>query len=189
MKTKLIALSVLCAAMVPAFASAATVTTPGGEVHFVGEVVNGTCAVDADSVNQTVQMGQVRANTLAKQGDVGQNVGFNIVLKDCAPGADGNDNTLPATAAIIFSGVTVDNTTNAKVLALQQSSAGGATNVGIQVLDRSGQPVAFDGSTASASIKLNEGTNTIPFQARYMATGQATAGTANADATFTVQYQ
>ena len=189
MKTKLIALSVLCAAMVPAFASAARVTTPGGEVHFVGEVVNGTCAVDADSVNQTVQMGQVRANTLAKQGDVGQNVGFNIVLKDCAPGADGNDNTLPATAAIIFSGVTVDNTTNAKVLALQQSSAGGATNVGIQVLDRSGQPVAFDGSTARASIKLNEGTNTIPFQARYMATGQATAGTANADATFTVQYE
>ncbi|MEX9938460.1 fimbrial protein, partial [Providencia rettgeri] len=155
----------------------------------VGEVDNGTCAVDADSVNQTVQLGQVRANTLTKQGDVGQNVGFNIVLKDCAPGADDNGNTLPTTAAIIFSGVAVDNTTNAKVLALQQSSAGGATNVGIEVLDHSGQPVAFDGSTASTSIKLNEGTNTIPFQARYMATGQATAGTADADATFTVQYE
>ncbi|WP_440484876.1 fimbrial protein [Salmonella enterica] len=95
----------------------------------MGEFVNGTCAVDADLVNQTVQMGQVRANTLAKQGDVGQNVGFNIVLKDCAPGADGNDNTLPATAAIIFSGVTVDNTTNAKVLALQQSFCALPTSV------------------------------------------------------------
>ncbi|EKH2362276.1 type 1 fimbrial protein subunit FimA, partial [Escherichia coli] len=28
-----------------------------------------------------------------------------------------------------------------------------------------------------------------PFQARYYATGQATAGIANADATFKVQYQ
>ena len=36
---------------------------------------------------------------------------------------------------------------------------------------------------------LNNGTNTIPFQARYFATGAATPGAANADATFKVQYQ
>ena len=36
---------------------------------------------------------------------------------------------------------------------------------------------------------LNNGTNTIPFQARYYAIGEATPGAANADATFKVQYQ
>ncbi|EFM3139576.1 type 1 fimbrial protein subunit FimA, partial [Escherichia coli] len=36
---------------------------------------------------------------------------------------------------------------------------------------------------------LSDGTNKIPFQALYIATGQSTAGTANADATFKVQYQ
>jgi len=189
MKTKLLAISVLCAALSPAFVSAATIVAPGGQVHFVGEVVNGTCAVDAGSVDQTVQLGQVRANGLTKVGDFSQNVGFNIVLKDCAPGAeDGKGGNLPTTAAIIFSGVTASST-NTNILALQSSAAGGASNVGVQVLDRAGEPVAFDGTTASASTTLAEGTNTIPFQARYAAFGQATAGTANADATFTVQYQ
>ena len=189
MKTKLLAISVLCAALSPAFVSAATIVAPGGQVHFIGEVVNGTCAVDAGSVDQTVQLGQVRANGLTKVGDFSQNVGFNIVLKDCAPGAeDGNGGTLPTTAAIIFSGVTA-GATNTNILALQSSAAGGASNVGVQVLDREGQPIAFDGSTASSSTTLTDGTNTLPFQARYAAFGQATAGTANADATFTVQYQ
>lgn len=32
------------------------------------------------------------------------------------------------------------------------------------------------------------GTNILPFQARYIALGQSVAGTANADATFKVQY-
>lgn len=35
---------------------------------------------------------------------------------------------------------------------------------------------------------LIDGTNILPFQARYIALGQSVAGTANADATFKVQY-
>ncbi|EEW7644822.1 type-1 fimbrial protein subunit A, partial [Escherichia coli] len=49
--------------------------------------------------------------------------------------------------------------------------------------------LALDGATFSAQTTLNNGTNTIPFQARYFATGAATPGAANADATFKVQYQ
>ncbi|HBQ0085369.1 TPA: fimbrial protein, partial [Klebsiella pneumoniae subsp. pneumoniae] len=45
------------------------------------------------------------------------------------------------------------------------------------------------GASFSAATTLNDGTNIIPFQARYYATGAATAGTANADATFKVQYE
>ncbi|SXX35906.1 type 1 fimbriae major subunit FimA [Klebsiella pneumoniae] len=47
----------------------------------------------------------------------------------------------------------------------------------------------LDGASFSAATTLNDGTNIIPFQARYYATGAATAGTANADATFKVQYE
>ncbi|WP_343091040.1 fimbrial protein, partial [Escherichia coli] len=49
--------------------------------------------------------------------------------------------------------------------------------------------LALDGATFSSETTLNNGTNTIPFQARYFATGAATPGAANADATFKVQYQ
>ncbi|MGM1265595.1 type 1 fimbrial major subunit FimA, partial [Escherichia coli] len=44
------------------------------------------------------------------------------------------------------------------------------------------------GATFSAKTDLIDGTNILPFQARYIALGPSVAGTANADATFKVQY-
>lgn len=74
------------------------------------------------------------------------------------------------------------------MLALQSSAAGSAQNVGIQILDRTGEVLILDGATFSAKTDLIDGTNILPFQARYIALGQSVAGTANADATFKVQY-
>ncbi|HEI4602406.1 TPA: NAD(P)H-binding protein [Escherichia coli] len=76
----------------------------------------------------------------------------------------------------------------ADTLALQSSAAGSAQNVGIQILDRTGEVLVLDGATFSAKTDLIDGTNILPFQARYIALGQSVAGTANADATFKVQY-
>ncbi|MCY1700933.1 type 1 fimbrial major subunit FimA [Lelliottia sp. SL45] len=160
--------------------AAATVVN-GGTVHFKGEVVNAACAVDAGSVDQTIQLGQVRSATLAALGDVSSSVGFNIQLNDC-------DTTVATKASVAFTGTAIDGS-NTSVLALQSSTAGGATNVGVQILDRTNTPLVVDGATFSAATTLNDGTNIIPFQARYFATGAATAGTANADATFKVQYE
>lgn len=58
----------------------------------------------------------------------------------------------------------------------------------IQILDRTGEVLILDGATFSAKTDLIDGTNILPFQARYIALGQSVAGTANADATFKVQY-
>lgn len=151
----------------------------GGAVHFVGEVTSAACAVDAGSLDQTVQLGQVRAAQLATAGATSSNVGFNIQLNDC-------DTTVSQTAAVAFLGSVVTGTTN--TLALQSSAAGSATNVGVQILDASGSILNLDGASFSTAVTLSNGTNAIPFQARYIATGAATPGTANADATFKVQY-
>ena len=178
MKIKTLAL-VMLSALTSAAAYADTVN--GGTVHFKGEVVNAACAVDAGSIDQTVQLGQVRSAKLAAAGQTSSAVGFNIQLNDC-------DTTVSEKAAIAFTGTAIDST-NPTVLALQNSAAGSATNVGVQILDRTGVPLALDGATFGAQTTLNDGTNVIPFQARYFATGAATAGTANADATFKVQYE
>lgn len=162
-------------------AFADTTTVNGGAVHFKGEIVNAACAVDAGSVDQTVQLGQVRSAKLSKEGNTSTAVGFNIQLNDC-------DTSVAQKAFVAFSGTAVDANNNS-VLALQSSAAGGATNVGVQILDKTGTPLALDGASFSAATTLNDGTNIIPFQARYYATGAATAGTANADATFKVQYE
>ncbi|NAQ68909.1 fimbrial protein [Escherichia coli] len=181
MKIKTLAIVVLSAlSLSSAAALADTTTVNGGTVHFKGEVVNAACAVDAGSADQTVQLGQVRTASLKQTGATSSAVGFNIQLNDC-------DTTVATKAAVAFLGTAIDATTD--VLALQSSAAGSATNVGVQILDRTGAALALDGATFSAESTLNNGTNTIPFQARYFATGAATPGAANADATFKVQYQ
>lgn len=121
----------------------------------------------------------VRSSRLAKAGDLSSAVGFNIKLNDC-------DTDVSSNAAVAFLGTTV--TSNDDTLALQSSAAGSAQNVGIQILDRTGEVLILDGATFSAKTDLIDGTNILPFQARYIALGQSVAGTANADATFKVQY-
>lgn len=98
----------------------------------------------------------------------------------------GNIRGFSSNAAVAFLGTTV--TSNDDTLALQSSAAGSAQNVGIQILDRTGEVLILDGATFSAKTDLIDGTNILPFQARYIALGQSVAGTANADATFKVQY-
>lgn len=121
----------------------------------------------------------VRSSRLAKAGDLSSAVGFNIKLNDC-------DTNVSSNAAVAFLGTT--DTSNDDTLALQSSAAGSAQNVGIQILDRTGEVLILDGATFSAKTDLIDGTNILPFQARYIALGQSVAGTANADATFKVQY-
>lgn len=152
----------------------------GGEVHFKGEIVNAGCAIDNNSINQTVQLGQVRSVKLKDTGSMSTPVGFRIQLDDC-------DISIASKASFAFSGTAVEGHND--VLALQSSSAGGANNVGIQIVDKDGKAMLFDGATFSNKSVLNNGTNIIPFQARYFSLGSATAGTANADATFKVQYE
>lgn len=117
--------------------------------------------------------------SVGKAGDLSSAVGFNIKLNDC-------DTNVSSNAAVAFLGTTV--TSNDDTLALQSSAAGSAQNVGIQILDRTGEVLILDGATFSAKTDLIDGTNILPFQARYIALGQSVAGTANADATFKVQY-
>ncbi|EFA4787728.1 fimbrial protein [Escherichia coli] len=107
-----------------------TTTVNGGVIHFKGEVVNAACAIDSESMNQTVELGQVRSSRLAKAGDLSSAVGFNIKLNDC-------DTNVSSNAAVAFLGTTV--TSNDDTLALQSSAAGSAQNVGIQILDRTGE--------------------------------------------------
>lgn len=138
----MIAVSVL--AMSSAAVSAAegdesvTTTVNGGVIHFKGEVVNAACAIDSESMNQTVELGQVRSSRLAKAGDLSSAVGFNIKLNDC-------DTNVSSNAAVAFLGTTV--TSNDDTLALQSSAAGSAQNVGIQILDRTGEVLILDGAT------------------------------------------
>ncbi|WP_348251639.1 fimbrial protein, partial [Salmonella enterica] len=67
-----------------------------GTVNFVGQVVDAACCVSADSVDQTVTLGQVRASILTEAGmAANQKDDFAIKLEDC-------DTHTSQNAAVIF---------------------------------------------------------------------------------------
>lgn len=159
-------------------AQAATVTTAGGTINFEGQVVDGACAVSADSMNQTVILDQVRAAKLATAGQAaGQQQHFNLKLEDC-------DTTAYSNVAVTFDGQSDATTVGALA---NTAGAGAATNVALQLYGQDGQPVTL--GTASSTIALLTGENVLPFSVDYVSTaGAATAGNVASVATFTTTY-
>ncbi len=161
---------------------ATSVTVNGGTIHFKGELVNAACSVSTQSDGQIVKLGQYRTAAFTKAGDTSAQIPFTIVLNDC-------DSTVAATAAAAFSGQA--DAKDPTLLAVASGDNGTtATGVGIQILDRASKVLSPDGATFSTAQNLSDGTNTLPFTARYKATAAtATAGQANADATFVMKYE
>lgn len=162
-------------------AQAASTTVSGGTIHFTGEVVNAACAVDSASADLPVPLGQVRAASLADAGSTANPTPFSIVLDDC-------DSSVSSTAAISFYGPATAAGDALSVSSITTSGVA-ATNVGIQILDQTKTVVKPNSDVPSAAFTLIDGTNTLPFTAQFVSTdGGATAGAADADATFNIAY-
>ncbi|MBT0728584.1 type 1 fimbrial major subunit FimA [Rosenbergiella nectarea] len=187
MKMKTLALASIAAfglvSVAAQAADATPVTVNGGTVHFTGEFVNAACAVSTDTADQTVNLGQYTTSQLTAVGQRTTAKPFNIKLVNCSTATY-------KTASISFKG-TID-ATDKTLLAVNGggSNATAATGVGIEILDASSTPLTPNGTSYSTAQTLITGTNTLPFTARYKSTlASVSAGTADADATFVVQYQ
>ncbi|EEF2867746.1 fimbrial protein BcfA [Salmonella enterica subsp. enterica serovar Newport] len=150
-------------------AQADTTTVTGGTVNFVGQVVDAACSVSADSVDQTVTLGQVRASKLTEAGMVAnQKEDFTQTSQN---------------AAVIFNG---QQDANQPGSLANTAGAGSATNVALQLYGPDGQ--ALNIGESSSTVTLNDGENVIPLSVDYIATGTATAGNVTATATFSMVY-
>jgi major type 1 subunit fimbrin (pilin) len=166
---KLAAIATLC---VSGYASAYD-----GAVNFTGEIISSSCAVDAASANQTVQLGKISKTSFTGAGTTSSTKTFSIQLNGC-------DITTYKKADVRFDGVGDANNNN--VLKLATGSI--ATGVGIQLLNSDQTPLAV--GSESTLTTLATGTNQLNFGARYIQTGATVgAGTANGQAQFSVIYQ
>ncbi|WP_369064293.1 type 1 fimbrial major subunit FimA [Enterobacter sp. MALB-1] len=176
--------AVMAASVGMAHAADDTVSVTGGNVHFRGSLVDAACSVSADSANQTVELGQYTLHHFKNVGDTGSPIPFEIKLEDC-------DTTVSGTAAVAFSGTADD--ANKELLSIDTSVNGNtdaASGVGIRITDSTSAAVVPDGSSFSTPTTLIDGENTLKFHAQYVSTSATpTAGQANADATFIMQYQ
>ncbi|MEY0164535.1 fimbrial protein [Providencia rettgeri] len=142
--------------------SALAVDQGHGKVTFKGEIIDAPCSISADSVDQTVELGQI-ANSILANGGASSPKQFTIELEDCVfpnnAGVKYNDKV-----QITFSGASAGF--NPKLLGVTGLTPNDALvgNVGIQITDTQGMPIDMGVSTSQAH-QLQEGSNTLQYSA------------------------
>ena len=152
--------SVLALALLSGVSISAIAADQGhGQVNFIGEIVNAPCSINPESVDQTVDLGQI-SNTALKAGGTSPNKTFTIQLEDCDfTGADGTGSTIGNGIELTFTG-----STNAEKL-LGVTGFGSdvnGQNVGIQINDAKNKQVMF-GEAIDLTNTLQNGNNTLLF--------------------------
>lgn len=148
-----------------------------GTIDFTGEIIDNACELAAGSDALKVNLGKVSKTALPSANSTAAATKFTIKLINCP--------ATVSTASVKFDAESYSG--DDTVIALKQES-GVATGVGIQITDDANTVVPL--FTASKTYPLKEGVeNNLDFRARYIAkTDSVTAGLANANATFTINY-
>ncbi|CAG9210157.1 Major fimbrial subunit SMF-1 [Burkholderia gladioli] len=172
------ALLLACAATASHVAFAAD-----GTITFTGKVSAQTCTINKTSAaNFTVTLPPVSANALASAGQTAGRAPFKIALTGCSVKSG-------TVRAYFEPGSTVNTSTGQLVL---NSGADAATNVEIGLLNSDLSVIdigAADGSQNSQAATISAaGDATLNFYAQYVATGAATAGTAQSSVMYTLVY-
>lgn len=117
------------------------IIAPGGDVHMLGRLTTGACAVSADSQDLHVDMGQYTTHNFERTGDLSApGIPFSIRLTDCSPGLTGG-------VGIEFSGVTapkepdVFRVTTSDTRPTGISGDNGYSGLGLLITDAAGNQI------------------------------------------------
>jgi len=162
----------------PANASEANNLT-GGDMHFYGSVVNAPCAIEAQSLHQSVTMDQVLTTSFPSRGSWAAPKTFWIKLDDCSKAQI-------QFATVAFTGLTDSNDPQVFKAGFGADSAKG---VGIGVFDNKGDLIVPNTEPVS-KYPLLEGKSILYFTAKYRSVSEkVVAGDASAAVNFSVIYQ
>lgn len=146
-----------------------------GKVTFTGSIINAPCSIDAGSVDQTVNLGEIASGTLAN-GNSSPAKDFNIELVGC-------DVPTAGTVTATFSGT--ESVEQKGLLAVQGSAKGAA----ISINDSDGNNLPL--GTASKARVVDDGQVIMQFSANLKGDGigaQITPGEFTSVANFTLAY-
>lgn len=159
-----------------------------GKVNFKGAIIDAPCSISPNSIDQTVDLGQV-SNALLVGGGKSSPRTFDIALENC------DVSELEKGVKLTFTGRSADFDTTNKTLDIMGSASG----AGIQITNGSGNVIAL--GTATSLQAIQNGNNTLRFSAYLMGnptkTGEGenaqnatvTSGEFTAVTDFTLSYQ
>ncbi|MDN0111406.1 fimbrial protein [Yersinia mollaretii] len=155
------------------------VTLPGGELNFIGDVIDAACLVDIDSRKQEIRLDQVNNAQFTASGSSVSAAPFSIQLNNCSV-------TTSQSVGISFIGVADERDPTILATITERNMANG---VGIALFDADNNLLPINAPPKDFSL-LSRGTNTLHFFAKYRSTlPVVTSGSSNAAANFMVTYQ
>lgn len=171
----------LSAALVASIGAAAlaprTASAVDGTITITGNVNSSTCKINGGNspaaINVTLPT--VSTNALNATAAVAGRTPFSIALTGCG--------ALTKAQTFFEPGPTILSDGNLK-------NGGSATNIEVQLLDGSYNPINLSTSNATQpQFALTSGNGTVNYYAQYYATSAATAGTVSTSVQFTMLYQ
>lgn len=161
-------------------ASALAADMGHGKVNFKGAIIDAPCSISADSIEQTVELGQV-SNIALVDGGKSTPRSFDIALENC------DITALTKGVQLTFSGAAASFDATNKTLGIVGTGAG----AGIQITNGSGNVVTLGTPTPFQGIQ--DGNNTLRFSAYLMGNGgditTVTPGEFSSVADFTLFYE
>lgn len=150
------------------------VDSTDANIKFTANIITWSCTIGTSSQDITVALGDYPDYYFKSAGQTTPAKYFSISLSEC-------NNTSVTTT---FSG-TADSA-NSHYLALNSDST--AKNIAVEILDSDKTVLPLNTESAAVTIDSNESA-TLGFWANYISTADSiTGGSANADATFTINY-
>lgn len=154
-------------------------TISKGNVHFYGSAVNAACAIDAQSLNQSIMMDPVKTAAFTSLGSWAAPKTFWIKLESC-------NSTVSQSASVAFTGATDPNDPQVFHAGWGADSAKG---VGIGIFDDKGTLIIPNSVPVNKMMIIN-GETILFFTARYRAvSSKVIPGDASAAVNFAVYYQ
>ncbi|EPC8365969.1 fimbrial protein [Vibrio cholerae] len=150
----------------------------GGTIRFVGSIIDAPCTISQESVDQTIEMGQISNSLLEQQGE-GVLRPFEIKLENCA-------SATAKKVTVYFNGIS-DDTAKTR-LAINGTAKGAAIAIVNQI---DGSNIAL--GTPTKAVAVLAGENHLKFGAKLVsnltAGSKATPGEFSAIADFVMSYQ
>lgn len=153
-----------------------------GSVTFKGEIIDAPCSITADSVDQTVDLGQISSSAL-KAGGTSSPKSFSIKLEDCTF-------TTEQSVTATFTGKAAAFDSTSSVLAL----SGTASGAGVVITDDGSNKIKLGEASTSYVINANQTDAELLFAAYVQGATDNTAypivaGDFTSVANFTLAYQ
>ncbi|WP_380182583.1 fimbrial protein [Kalamiella sp. sgz302252] len=174
---KKLAISTLSAVAVLAALNTNALAADTGIVNFTGDIISPTCAVVPADGTYNVPLPAVSVALLSSAGDTTDNIGFTISLTEC--------NTATNNVYAFFE---AGPNVNADGKLTNNGSAG---NVAVELVDANGNVInvgSEEQAANPATVAVSDGSASLSYSARYIATGAATAGSIDTSVTYSIAY-